>query len=144
MSEQQNKGICPPHNPTGEWSVRDGKSYATCKNCGEYETSLMEKDTSPITMEEKERVGFITGKLSFIKNTNVPIYKANINEEISKVILVNDLPSVISSAVSQALEEERQFILNVLDGIDEADRQMNNTGGGTLAIRHALQSRIIK
>lgn len=50
----------------------------------------------------------------------------------------------ISSAVSQALEEERQFILNVLDGIDEADRQMNNTGGGTLAIRHALQSRIIK
>lgn len=53
MSEQQNKGICPPHNPTGEWSVRDGKSYATCRNCGEYETSLMEKDTHPLTMEER-------------------------------------------------------------------------------------------
>src|SRR3990167_10586370 len=33
--------------------------------------------------------------------------------------------------------EERAFILNVLDGIDKADTQMGNTGGGTKAIRFA-------
>ena len=40
-------------------------------------------------------------------------------------------------------KEERQFILNVLDGIDQADREMGNKFGGTKAIRFALQSRII-
>jgi len=44
---------------------------------------------------------------------------------------------------AEAAEDERQFILNVLDGIDEADRQMQNKGGGTKAIRFALQNRII-
>lgn len=37
----------------------------------------------------------------------------------------------------------KQFILNILDGIDEADRQMGNKGGGTKAIRLALNSRMI-
>lgn len=41
------------------------------------------------------------------------------------------------------MQEERQFILNILDGVDIADKEMGNTGGGTRAIRHALQSRII-
>lgn len=40
-------------------------------------------------------------------------------------------------------EEERQFILNILDGVDIADEQMGNKGGGTKAIRFALQNRII-
>lgn len=38
--------------------------------------------------------------------------------------------------------EERQFILNVLDGIDIADKQMGIVGG-TQAIRFALKNRII-
>jgi hypothetical protein len=49
----------------------------------------------------------------------------------------------IDKTVTHAREEERQFILNVLDGIDIADREMGNTGGGTKAIRLTLQSRII-
>ena len=40
-------------------------------------------------------------------------------------------------------QEERQFIFNVLDGIDKADEQMQNKGGGTRAIRFALSSRYI-
>ncbi len=40
-------------------------------------------------------------------------------------------------------EEERQFILNILDGVDIADEQMGNPHGGTKAIRLALQSRVI-
>jgi hypothetical protein len=40
-------------------------------------------------------------------------------------------------------EEYKQFILNILDGVDEADKQMGNTGGGTKAIRFALSSRLI-
>ena len=38
---------------------------------------------------------------------------------------------------------ERQFILNVLDGIDMADKQMGNKGGGTKAIRLVLSSRAL-
>ena len=40
------------------------------------------------------------------------------------------------------LSEERQFILNILDGIDIADAQMGIVGG-TQAIRQALESRTI-
>ncbi len=47
----------------------------------------------------------------------------------------------LSSARKEVLEEERQFILNILDGIDIADEQMGNKGGGTKAIRLALASR---
>lgn len=54
-----------------------------------------------------------------------------------------DVLMAIDLAVSKELENERQFILNVLDGVDEADRQMGNIEGGTLAIRHALKSRTI-
>jgi len=39
--------------------------------------------------------------------------------------------------------EYKQFILNVLKGIDVADKKMNNKGGGTKAIRLAIKSRII-
>lgn len=53
------------------------------------------------------------------------------------------LEHIITSAVTETLEEERQFVLNILDGIDAADKQMGNKGGGTKAIRHALKSRLI-
>ena len=44
----------------------------------------------------------------------------------------------------QGQQEERQFILNILDGVDIADEQMENPTGGTKAIRHALKNRIIE
>lgn len=57
-----------------------------------------------------------------------------------------ELLSFISSREEKAREEgrkeERQFILNVLDGIDIADKQMGVVGG-TKAIRISLQNRII-
>ena len=49
----------------------------------------------------------------------------------------------IAQAKEEGRREERQFILNILDGVDIADKQSGNSGGGTKAIRHALQSRII-
>jgi len=42
----------------------------------------------------------------------------------------------------EAIDQERQFMMNVLDGIDIADVQMQNEGGGTKAIRFALSSRV--
>lgn len=42
----------------------------------------------------------------------------------------------------EIVDEYKQFVLNILDGVDIADQQMGNKGGGTLAIRHALNSRI--
>ena len=45
--------------------------------------------------------------------------------------------------IERAVAAERQFILNILDGIDIADEEMGNNGGGTKAIRLALKSRII-
>jgi len=58
----------------------------------------------------------------------------------------DDIKSFIKELLSKQREEvfetERQFILNVLDGIDIADEEMGNKGGGTKAIRLALQSRV--
>lgn len=45
------------------------------------------------------------------------------------------------STLREVLEQERQFVLNILDGVDLADEQMGNKGGGTKAIRLALASR---
>ena len=52
------------------------------------------------------------------------------------------LEDFISNLLTQTKQEERQFILNVLDGIDKADKEMGVIGG-TKAIRLALKSRII-
>ena len=54
-----------------------------------------------------------------------------------KEIAINNL----ITDVNTARKEERQFVLNILDGIDIADKEMGVTGG-TQAIRQALQSRI--
>jgi hypothetical protein len=40
--------------------------------------------------------------------------------------------------------EYKQFILNILKGVDIADKEMGNIGGGTKAIRLAIKNRIIK
>lgn len=45
-------------------------------------------------------------------------------------------------AYQRGREEERQFILNILDGVDIADKEMGATNT-TKAIRFALQSRIL-
>ena len=49
--------------------------------------------------------------------------------------------SILSEQRLAVLEEERQFVLNILDGIDIADKEMGVIGC-TQAIRQALQSRI--
>lgn len=48
---------------------------------------------------------------------------------------------LLEAECAKVREEEHQFFLNILDGVDIADAQMGNTGGGTKAIRFALQSR---
>jgi len=53
------------------------------------------------------------------------------------------LKHALTTYAQQRVNEERQFILNILDGIDTADKQMGNKSGGTEAIRLALKSRII-
>ncbi len=62
-----------------------------------------------------------------------------------------EIRDILKTLLTQAQEaerervttEERQFILNILDGIDIADKAMGNIGGGTKAIRFALQSRLL-
>ena len=51
------------------------------------------------------------------------------------------ISTLLAEERNKVLSEERQFILNILDGIDIADKEMGLTGG-TQAIRQALQSRI--
>lgn len=53
------------------------------------------------------------------------------------------ISKVVSQSYDKGQEEYKQFVLNILDGIDEADEEMGNKGGGTKAIRFALASRII-
>jgi hypothetical protein len=52
------------------------------------------------------------------------------------------IESLLAEQKKELLENERQFILNVLDGIDIADKEVGVIGG-TQAIRQALQSRVI-
>jgi hypothetical protein len=47
----------------------------------------------------------------------------------------------VVAKAQEAIDQERQFMMNVLDGIDIADAQMQNEGGGTKAIRFALSTR---
>lgn len=49
--------------------------------------------------------------------------------------------SCYDEGIIEGAKEYRQFILNVLDGIDIADKELG--GGGTKAIRLAIKSRII-
>ena len=53
-----------------------------------------------------------------------------------------DIATLVSQAEARGAQEERQFILNVLDGIDAANYQMQ-LPHDTKAIRFALQSRTI-
>lgn len=57
-------------------------------------------------------------------------------KEVKKFLL-----SAYTLGIEEGRSEERQFILNTLNGIDVADEQMQNKGGGTKAIRLALASR---
>ena len=54
------------------------------------------------------------------------------------------IKQALQTVERETREEERAFILNILDGIDIADEEMQNKGGGTKAIRLALESRIIQ
>ncbi len=56
--------------------------------------------------------------------------------------VIDVVREVVHQAELEVWETERKFILNVLDGIDQADKEMGNESGGTKAIRFALQSRV--
>lgn len=55
----------------------------------------------------------------------------------------NTITAEVERGRIEAQEEYKQFVLNVLDGIDQADEQLGNKGGGTKAIRFALKNRQI-
>ncbi len=69
------------------------------------------------------------------RTKNAGMYKAD--------DIANFFYGLLKEERNAVLSEERQFVLNVLDGIDIADAQMGIVGG-TQAIRQALESRIIK
>lgn len=57
-------------------------------------------------------------------------------------LFTKQMEKVYNMGREDGIEEQKQFTLNILDGIDIADKQMGNIGGGTEAIRFALKSRI--
>ena len=65
------------------------------------------------------------------------------NESGNNVQKVEDfITNLLAEQKKGLLADERRFILNVLDGIDIADKKAGVIGG-TQAIRQALQSRVI-
>lgn len=54
-----------------------------------------------------------------------------------------ELAIKILEGVKLMAEAQELFILNVLNGVDVADAQMQNEGGGTKAIRQMLLSRVL-
>lgn len=104
----------------------------------EFDAKVKElKDQRPIEHRDSEPVEF-----GFSADFGEEIYRVvdfgNIKKFISRIIA-----SETAKERANGAREERQFILNVLDGIDQADKEMGNTGGGTKAIRFALKSRFI-
>lgn len=70
--------------------------------------------------------------------------KKGVTDVIDKEVgaLLKLVADQVELAEKRMWEEERQFILNVLEGIDLADESLENKGCGTEAIRFALQSRV--
>lgn len=87
----------------------------------------------------------MTNPQQFIEESYHPIEKvltdfkngATYSDSIEKI------QTILEQAITVGKKDERQFILNILDGINKADEEMGNKGGGTKAIRLALQSRLI-
>ena len=71
------------------------------------------------------------------KCNNQTYYEEGINEIIN--FIQSEINTAIADERKRAQEEYRQFILNLLDGIDIADGEC-----GTKAIRHAIKSRLIE
>ena len=103
-----------------------------------------------VRADEREKITF--ERLSELKqcpqchtmkafSTNICFRCLDINEA-ERIVKVG-YDSMLDQKIMEAVAEERQFVLNILDGIDVADKETGNKGGGTLAIRHALNSRII-
>lgn len=75
-------------------------------------------------------------------NDKLEVVKEILNDEQSNYLIEEEaFHKGMKAGIIEGQKEERQFILNVLDGIDIADKQMGVIGG-TKAIRFALQSRI--
>ena len=91
-------------------------------------------------MENKQERGWEKEfKKSFVFDAGEPHHDKyiGVDVEAEKVI------EFIRKVEDEARREEHQFFVNILNGIDQADKEMGNKFGGTKAIRHALQSRII-
>ena len=54
---------------------------------------------------------------------------------------MQNFPENMCAKHKAIMQEEYLFLCNILDGIDQADAQMQNTGGGTKAIRMAIHAR---
>lgn len=78
--------------------------------------------------------------------TEIEVLNMEVCQEESGVEFCNGYEKALQDVlpvIERAVAAERQFILNILDGIDIADEEMGNNGGETKAIRLALKSRII-
>lgn len=60
---------------------------------------------------------------------------------LCKPCVLKEIENRVRSYGESVRKEEYQFMLNILDGIDIADAEMGNKGGGTKAIRMALKAR---
>lgn len=114
--------------------------------------TLTMKDTNGKTITEEEFMKDIghgvertqeNWKEEFDKK--LPLFTFVNNSEYGSELKIEEVKDFISTLLAEerhkVLSEERQFILNILDGIDIADKEMGLTGG-TQAIRQALESRI--
>ena len=117
-----------------EWEVISEPTQKTSKNCvDKHETTqILDTPMNNIDKDSEEPSEFYLLRdylLSCQGATQEVWYQKGIE--------------MLSQLEHEAKQEEHQFFLNILDGIDIADEQMGNKSGGTLAIRLALKSRII-
>lgn len=64
-------------------------------------------------------------------------------KNLDRELCINFIKNLLSQEITKAREDEHQFFLNILNGIDQTDKEMGNEQGGTRAIRFALKSRYL-
>ena len=126
--------ILTPHFDSGHNGGMWCNENYPCEQHGKWKDFNLERVNSTLKPSVKEN------KLYQKYRKEFPLDEIDFSEDYDKIFAF--ITSELETARKETKEEERKFILNILDGIDEADKQMNNKGGGTRAIRLALKSRI--
>lgn len=92
--------------------------------------------------ETKKEIGELLGEATMCWDpVPVGVFQSDRASEILNKIYAF-IEAECERKACEVFVEERAFLMNILDGIDIADKSVNNRGGGTEAVRLLLKTRV--